>query len=358
MRSSYDVMSNQRLHGAVVVLHAGVMNLPAMHAARRGRGDGLRAEGLSLASGLLWAGLGVGCAMVAHRLVGQVGVLTWSVVLGIFAANCNLIGEAAESAMRLSSTKLLRVGVVLLGFSLPLSSIAALGAPLVALVVVTLVTTLLVTTWLGRRMGLSGPRSLLIGTGVAICGASAIAAMEKTAEADDTDVAVAVGMITLYGTLAMLALPLLQDPFNLHAAELGAWTSASVHEVGQVIGAASPAGAAALAVATVVKLIRVLMLAPVVAVAGLLRRRAAAGHARSAKLPPLVPLFVLGFLGCVVARSTGLVPPEAWTCWGTYRLSHLQLDCSGWVRACTCGPSSAPRVLRLRSPPPVPPPWR
>jgi 3-oxoadipate enol-lactonase len=92
----------------------------------------------------------------------------------------------------------------------------------------------------------------------------------------------------------------------------------------KVIGAASPAGAAALALATVVKLSRVLMLAPVVAVAGLLRRRTTGGHASSGKLPPLVPLFVLGFLGCVVARSTGIVRPE-----GLDLLGHLQTVAAG-----------------------------
>jgi uncharacterized membrane protein YadS len=87
-----------------------------------------------------------------------------------------------------------------------------------------------------------------------------------------------------------------------------------VHEVGQVVAAASPAGTAALAVAVVVKLTRVLLLAPVVAGVSVLRRRRLrreGGQAAQANVPPLVPLFVLGFLACVAIRSTGVVSASA-----------------------------------------------
>jgi len=265
----------------------------------------------ALLPGLLVTAVGVAGAFGAHRVVGQVGVLTWAVLLGAAAANLGLLPAAARPGLRVATRKLLRIGVVLLGFSLSLVSIAALGAPVIALVVVTLSSTLLLTTWAGKRMGLGHARSLLIGTGFAICGASAIAAMEENAEADDDDVAVAIAMVTICGTVAMVTLPLLQGPLGLTDAQLGAWAGASVHEVGQVVAAASPAGAAAVGVAVVVKLTRVLLLAPVVAGVSVLRRRRAAGEpgaAGDASLPPLVPLFVLGFLACVALRSTGLVP--------------------------------------------------
>ncbi len=270
----------------------------------------------ALLPGLLVTAAGVAGAFGAHRLVGQVGVLTWAVLLGAAAANLDLLPAVARPGLRVATKKLLRIGVVLLGFSLSLVSIAALGAPVIALVVVTLSTTLLLTTWAGNRLGLGHARSLLIGTGFAICGASAIAAMEENAEADDDDVAVAIAMVTICGTVAMVTLPLLQGPLGLTDTQLGAWAGASVHEVGQVVAAASPAGAAAVGVAVVVKLTRVLLLAPVVAGVSVLRRRRAAEHpgaAGDASLPPLVPLFVLGFLACVALRSTGLVPAAVLT---------------------------------------------
>ncbi|WP_246456535.1 YeiH family protein [Nocardioides mesophilus] len=211
--------------------------------------------------------------------------------------------------MKFATKRFLRIGVVLLGFSLSLVSIGALGAPMIALVVITLLSTLLATTWLGQKIGLGPARSLLIGTGFAICGASAIAAMEENAGADDDDVAVAIAMVTLCGTAAMVILPLLQAPLGLTDEQYGAWAGASVHEVGQVVAAAGPAGAAAVAVAIVVKLTRVLLLAPVVAGVSVRRRmRSESARTETASRPPIVPAFVLGFLACVVLRSAGLVP--------------------------------------------------
>jgi uncharacterized integral membrane protein (TIGR00698 family) len=262
--------------------------------------------------GLLVAAVGVAVALLAHHVIGEIGTLTWAVAAGVVAANTRLLPAAARPGLRIATTKLLRIGVVLLGFSLSLGAILALGAPAIALVVVTLTGTLLLTTWLGLRLGLGRPRSLLVGTGFAICGASAIAAMEDNAEADEDDVAAAIAMVTLFGTLAMVLLPLLQGPLGLSDQQYGAWAGASVHEVGQVVAAASPAGAAALAIAVVVKLTRVLLLAPVVAVVSALRRRRLrSADEATGDLPPLVPLFVLGFLGCVALRSTGIVPASA-----------------------------------------------
>jgi uncharacterized integral membrane protein (TIGR00698 family) len=177
--------------------------------------------------------------------------------------------------------------------------------------VVTLVTTLLVTTWLGNKAKLGAARSLLIGTGFAICGASAIAAMEDTAGADEDDVAVGIAMVTLFGTVMMVLLPMLIGPLGLSDAQFGIWAGASIQEVGQVVAAAGAGGAAVVAVAVVVKLTRVLLLAPVVAAVSVRRRMTAEGQTTTAKRPALVPLFVLGFLACVAFRSTGLVPAGA-----------------------------------------------
>ena len=255
--------------------------------------------------------LGLGGAFLGHRLVPAVGVLTWSIGLGVVAANIGVLPRRGIAPLARVTKKLLRVGIVLLGFSVSFGSIAALGLPLIAVVAVSLVGTLVVTTWVGRRMGLSPSRSLLIGTGTAICGASAIAAMEETAGADEEDVTVAIAMVTLFGTIALIALPLLQGPLGLSDQQFGAWAGASVHEVGQVVAAASPAGAAVLAIAVIVKLTRVVMLAPVVAAVSVIQRMRSAGTATEGKRAPLVPLFVLGFLACVALRSTGLIPEDA-----------------------------------------------
>lgn len=268
-----------------------------------------RPRGLLLGLGVLF--LGVVGASVGHLLVPQVGVLTWAIGLGIAVANLGLLPSGAAPQLGVLTRRLLRVGIVLLGFSVSFASIAALGLPLVALVVSSLVATLLLTLWLGRRLGVGRARTLLVGTGVAICGASAIAAMEETAGAEEDDVAAAIAMVTLFGTAALVAIPLLQGPLGLTDLQLGAWAGASVHEVGQVVAAAGPAGPAAVAVAVVVKLTRVVMLAPVVAVAGVVSRMTSPRTDGATGRPALVPLFVLGFLACAALRSADVVPLTA-----------------------------------------------
>ena len=268
--------------------------------------------------------LGLGGAVLGHRLVPQVGILTWAIGLGVVAANLGVLPSSGSTRLGLVTKKLLRVGIVLLGFSVSFASIAALGLPLIAVVAVSLVSTLVFTTWLGRRMGLSAPRALLIGTGFSICGASAIAGMEETAGADEEDVTVSIAMVTLFGTLALVMLPLLQGPLGLTDLQLGMWSGASIHEVGQVVAAASPAGAAAVAIAVVVKLTRVVMLAPVVAGVSLMQRMKSPAAATDKGRTPIVPLFVLGFLACVALRSTGVLPESAlgW-------ITHVQVAALG-----------------------------
>lgn len=259
----------------------------------------------------LLTALGVATALVAAEVVGGLGVLTWSVLLGAVLANAHGVPASVRPALTALTRRALRIGIVLLGFSLSLVSIASLGAAVILLVVATLVATLLLTMWLGLRLGVGRPRSLLIATGFAICGASAIAAMEENAEADEDDVAVAIAMVTLCGTVAMLALPLVQAPLGLSDTAYGIWAGASVHEVAQVVAAAGPAGTVAVAVAVVVKLTRVVCLAPIVGAVSYLRRRSMRTDRKAspdAPLPPLVPLFVIGFLLAVAVRSTGLVP--------------------------------------------------
>jgi len=266
----------------------------------------------SRAPGLAVAALGLAGAVLAHRLVPQVGILTWAIALGVVAGNLGLLPVTSRQSLTRLTRRLLRVGIVLLGFSVSFTSIAALGLPLVGVVAGTLVSTLLVTTWVGVRLGLSRPRALLIGTGTAICGASAIAAMEDTARADEEDVTAAITMVTLFGSLSLVLLPLLQAPLGLSQLEFGIWAGASVHEVGQVVAAASPAGAAVVATAVVVKLTRVVMLAPVVAaVSAISRLRSAGTETPTGRSNPIVPLFVLGFLACVSLRTVGAVPGSA-----------------------------------------------
>ena len=259
-------------------------------------------------------GLAAAAALVAwalHLVVPAVPVLTASVLLGIAVGQVRparrLLDGVLAPGTTFAAKRLLRVGVVLLGLKLSLVDVASLGWTTVVAVVAILAATFGVTWSLGRWARLPGDQPLLLAAGFSICGASAIGAMSAVTRDRGKDAATPVALVTLCGTAAIAVLPLAGRALGLTDLQFGAWTGASVHDVGQVVATAQTAGATALAIAVAVKLTRVLMLAPVVAItSAVVRRRGGATGAR----PPLVPLFVAGFLAAVVVRT--VVPlPEA-----------------------------------------------
>lgn len=256
------------------------------------------------APGLLVVAIGTALAVGFNARLPAVSVLTVAVVLGVLVGGFLPIGT--RDGLRWATRRFLRIGVVLLGLQLSLGQVFGLGLGTVAAAVVTVVVAFFGTLALGRLVGVSRGLALMVATGSSICGASAIAAMNTVVETDEADVATGISLVTLYGSAAIALVPLVGGALGMSGTHLGAWAGLSVHEVAQVVAAASPAGAAAVAVAVVVKLTRVLLLAPMVAGASLLqRRRRAATGAR----PPILPLFVAGFLAMALVRSSGALPP-------------------------------------------------
>ncbi len=255
------------------------------------------------------------CAAVAfgvHHLVAPLSALVAAVVLGVLLSNSGLIPGPCHAGIAWSRTKLLRCGVILLGLRLTLRDIGRLGGRGVILVVVVVTLTFFGTQWLGRRLGLSPSLSLLVATGFSICGASAIAAMKGvTPDAREEDVVYSVALVTLCGSLAIIMLPTIGGWLGFEGATLGSWIGASVHDVAQTIATASATGSDAVKeAATVVKLTRVVLLAPLVTGVSLMRRRAGSGVPVTAEhpRPPVLPLFVACFLAAIVLRSALTLP--------------------------------------------------
>ncbi|MEV3990417.1 putative sulfate exporter family transporter [Streptomyces sp. NPDC049837] len=280
--------------------------------------------------GLALAVAGVCAAWLVHLAVPAVPMLTAAVVLGVAAAHTPWLRARIRGGCRpgltLAAKRLMRVGVVLLGLKLSLADVLGLGWGTVAMVLAVVAATFGGTWWLGRRIGLSGDQPVLIATGYAICGASAIGAVSAVRDSDEDDAATSVALVTLCGTLAIAVLPLLHGPLGLSDAQFGRWVGAGVHDVGQVVAAAGTAGPAALGEAVLVKLMRVALLAPLVAalvVAARRRARAVPGGgapgsaAPKGHRPPLVPLFVAGFLAMVALRTTGWLPAPTLDAAGT-----------------------------------------
>ncbi|GAA0296556.1 putative sulfate exporter family transporter [Kineococcus aurantiacus] len=234
---------------------------------------------------------------------------TVAVALGAVVRSTGLFRRSWAPATGFASRRLLRVAVVLLGLQLPLSQVRDLGWGGVVLVVGVVAVTFCGTQLIGRALGLSPARSLLVATGFSICGASAIAAVRPATDADEEDVSTSIALVTLCGSLAIVVLPLLRVPLGLDVHGFGVWAGASVHDVGQVV-ATGDRVPGALGTAVVVKLSRVLLLAPLVALV-VLRRRARDAGTTTAKRPPVLPFFVAAFVVAVAVRATGLVPGAA-----------------------------------------------
>lgn len=233
-------------------------------------------------------------------------MLTVCVVLGIVFAQLpgmgTLVRGVLAPGLAFSSKKLMRAGVVLLGLKLSLLDVLGLGWGTLLTTIAIVLVTFAGTYGLGRLFKLPGHEPLLMATGFSICGASAIGAMSGVMNAKRKDQAHPVALVTLCGTLAIFVLPALWHPLGLSDAQFGHWVGAGVHDVGQVVATAQIAGSSALAIALVVKLTRVLMLAPIVAVAGVIERRRNVAAA-DAKRPPIIPLFVAGFIVAILVRS-------------------------------------------------------
>lgn len=262
----------------------------------------------SLAPGLVLVVLGVAGSYLVTLAVPAVSALTAAVLVGLVIGNLPVVPESARAGLRWATSKLLRAGVVLLGLQLAVSQVLQLGAGTIVAVVLTVAVGFVGTIGLGRLLGVPRGLTILVATGFSICGASAIAAMESVVKRKDSDVATSVALVTLYGGLAIAAVPLFGSLLGLSPVALGEWAGLSVHEVAQVVAAASPAGAAAVATAAVVKLSRVVLLAPMVATVSVLERRGTPEP--EGRRPPLIPLFLLGFLVMVGVRTTGVLPEE------------------------------------------------
>lgn len=250
--------------------------------------------------------LGALVALAGSRLVPGMSALLIAIILGAIWRNVAPVPTTLAAGVTFSAKKILRLGIVLLGFQLSLSAILDLGFGVLLIVVIAVATTFFATLWIGQLIGISFAQRLLIASGFSICGAAAVAATEGTIKSKDEEVATAIALVVLFGTLMIPLVPFLGSLLGLPEETLGMWIGASTHEVAQVVAAGGAVGSGALAVAVTVKLARVLTLAPIMAgIAVFVRgQNAEVG----AKKPPIIPVFVLGFIVTMLLRTAGFLP--------------------------------------------------
>jgi len=266
--------------------------------------------GLALAVAVVVVAFGVEALVKTYSPL-VISPLVVAVVFGALISNLGLMPKSCLPGVRFAARSLLRTGIVLLGLQLSFTQVGDLGAPGLVLVVFVVSITFFGTQWLGRRMGLSNGLSLLVATGFSICGASAIAAMRPVSDADDDDMAYAIALVTICGSLAIFLLPLVGEMIVFSGARFGSWVGASVHDVAQTVATAASGNEQSQHAAIIVKLTRVMLLAPLVAGVSFTRRRKlrnSQSEATTAKRPPIMPLFIIGFLASITLNSVIELP--------------------------------------------------
>lgn len=261
----------------------------------------VRVPARELLVGLALVALVVAVAMAANAGAPQISTLLWAVGASVLIAPF-VRRLPAGAGVAFAAKHLLRAGVALLGFRISLGELADVGVLGFAVAVAVIACTMAATLAAGRALGVPRELRLLVATGTAVCGASAIAAMASATGGDDDDIGYAILTVTIFGTAAMIVVPLASHALGLTDYQAGMWAGASIHEVAQATAAGAAVSATALKVAAIVKLCRVVLLAPLIMVMTL-RGGSSTGRAKAT-----VPGFLLAFCAFVLLRSVVSLP--------------------------------------------------
>jgi uncharacterized integral membrane protein (TIGR00698 family) len=258
--------------------------------------------------GLLLACIVAGVCLLSRHVpqISFINPIFLSVVLGMIIASLVPLPDMVRPGLAFAAKVLLRISIVLLGLQFTGADVLRNGLVSVVVCVGLVGSTFVLTRKLGALLGVDRGLSELLASGTAICGASAILAVNTVTHARDSDVVYALACITFFGTIAIVLYPAVQPLLDLDPQMFGFWAGGSIHEVAQVIAAAAQGGPDALAAATLVKLSRVLTLAPLILILGVFR----GGPRQDQGRPPLIPWFIAGFLVLIVFGSVVDIPHD------------------------------------------------
>jgi uncharacterized integral membrane protein (TIGR00698 family) len=264
----------------------------------------------TIAPGLLAA---IAIAIVARLativLPSVVSEVTIAILIGIVVGRSPVVQAAALGpGLKVASEMLLRLGIVLLGAKLSVQQIAGIGLPAAAIIAVTMAAALTLVLVLSRLAAVDSRLAVLLAVGAAVCGNTAVVATAPVISARPRDVAYAVATVTLFGTIAVFAYPLIGHTTHLGDAVFGLWAGIAINDTSQVVAASAAYSPGAFEVATVVKLIRNALMAPLlVGIGWAWNRRTGYQADTRAGLRRAVPVFVLGFLALSGLRSVGAI---------------------------------------------------
>lgn len=236
------------------------------------------------------------------------------IVLGMAYANSlrNHLPETWIPGIAFSAKRILRLGIVLYGFRLSFQDIMAVGLPAVIIDAIVVVVTVFLGLGLGRMMRMDRSVALLTACGSAICGAAAVMGVDGVIKPKPYKTAVAVATVVIFGTLSMFLYPMLyrMGVFTLSTSQIGLFVGSTIHEVAHVVGAGNAMSTAISDNAIIVKMIRVMMLVPVLLVIAFFTDRGTKSDKENAQNKVVVPWFAIIFLLVIAFNSLQLLPPS------------------------------------------------
>ena len=270
----------------------------------------LRRQLAQISSGLILTSGLAGVAFVSRSLLGLsfLSPLTLAIILGIFIRNTVGVPQVCQPGITFSLKRILKLGIILLGFQLNLMQVITIGSTGIAIAAASVFMTFIFTIWAGQWLGVSKKLTQLIAAGTSICGASAVVATSAAIDSSDEDVAYAVALVTVFGATSMLLYPILPSVLSLTPQAFGLWCGASIHEVAQAIAAAFQSSNISGEVASVSKLSRVILLAPISLILAFLSTSSGTARQRQKLHQVPIPWFVLGFIVLILINSLNLFP--------------------------------------------------
>jgi uncharacterized integral membrane protein (TIGR00698 family) len=234
--------------------------------------------------------------------------LVLAILLGTLLRTVWTPGPRWTPGIGFSARTLLEIAVMLLGASISFQAVLQAGLGLILGIAVVVAVAIGASYGLCRWLGLPKRMAILVACGNSICGNSAIAAVAPVIGARPEDVASSIAFTAVLGVVVVLTLPLLAPALDLTLTQYGVLAGLTVYAVPQVLAATMPVGIVSAQIGTLVKLVRVLMLGPVVILLSILAGRASPDAKPGLSLNRLVPWFIVGFLGLAMLRSLGLIP--------------------------------------------------
>ncbi|MDE5958095.1 MAG: YeiH family protein [Muribaculaceae bacterium] len=236
------------------------------------------------------------------------------IILGMLYANSlrNHLPATWVPGIQFCSKKLLRLGIILYGFRLTFQDVMTVGLAGIAVDAIIVTVTILGGVWIGRLLKMDQETALLTSVGSGICGAAAVLGAESTIRTKPYKTAVAVATVVIFGTISMFLYPVAYRSgwLDLTPEQMGIFTGSTLHEVAHAVGAGNAMGEAISNTSIIVKMIRVMMLVPVLLVLGVwaARRTKASGEASAEKGKVAIPWFAVGFLAVIGFNSFNLLP--------------------------------------------------